>query len=328
MSGLLALLDDVSAIAKVAAASVDDVAGQAAKAGAKAAGAVIDDAAVTPQYLRGVAPARELPMVGRIALGSIRNKLLVLLPAALLLSAFAPWLITPLLMLGGLYLCFEGAEKAWHWLAPGRHAPGARSDAGPGAGTGAEDPAHLEETKVKGAIKTDFILSAEIMAIALATIPGGNLWMTGATLGLVAVAITGAVYGSVALIVKLDDLGLVMAGRGRWRLTRRLGRDLVRVMPGFLAALSLVGTVAMLWVGGQIVLHGLAGLGWAGPEYLAKAWAGAAAGKLPEQIRAAADWIAFAGLSALFGVLVGLALLVPGTRIVGPAWAAVFGRKS
>ncbi len=324
MSGLLALLDDVAAIAKVAAASVDDVAGQAAKAGAKAAGAVIDDAAVTPQYMRGIDPSRELPMVGRIALGSIRNKLLFLLPVALVLTAFAPWAITPLLMLGGLYLCFEGAEKVWHWLAPGKGtAAGHAGQAGPGAT--ADDPAHLEETKVRGAIKTDFILSAEIMTIALSAISADTIWVTALTLALVAVGITVAVYGSVALIVKLDDLGVLMARRGRLALARRAGRALVDVMPGFLTALTTVGTIAMLWVGGQIVLHGLAALGWDMPEHLVASWAQAAADTVPEQIRDVTDWTAFALLSAVFGVLLGLAMLAPGQRIIAPMWRAVLG---
>lgn len=164
MSGLLALLDDVAGIAKIAAASVDDVAGQAVKAGAKAAGAVIDDAAVTPKYVHGFTAARELPIVWRIARGSFFNKLVILLPIALLLSAFAPWLITPLLMIGGAYLCFEGAEKVLHALS--HHQVNE-----PKLTVTPEGAAGLEETRVKGAIKTDFILSAEIMTIALATIP-------------------------------------------------------------------------------------------------------------------------------------------------------------
>ena len=191
MSGLIALLDDVAGIAKVAAASIDDVAGQAAKAGAKAAGALIDDAAVTPKYVQGFDAKRELPIVGRIALGSIKNKLLILLPIGLLLSSFAPWMIPPLLMLGGAYLCFEGAEKIWHALFPYEHTwDHAEHEEG--------DPAHLEEEKIAGAIKTDFILSAEIMTIALAAIPPSNIWMEAATLATVAVGITVAVYGSVA----------------------------------------------------------------------------------------------------------------------------------
>ena len=319
MSGLIALLDDVAAIAKVAAASVDDVVGQAAKAGAKAAGAVIDDAAVTPQYVRGLDASRELPIVGRIALGSLRNKLVFLLPVALVLSAFAPWLISPVLMLGGGYLCFEGAEKVWHWLRPGHEKP-------EGEAAGAEDPARLEEAKVKGAIKTDFILSAEIMTIALAAIPAGNIWTIAATLAVVGVGITLVVYGSVALIVKVDDLGLLMARRGRLRLTRWLGRWLVGVMPGFLVGLVVVGTAAMLWVGGAIILHGLGALGWEAPSHLIELWAEKAAGEVPAEVAAATQWSARAVLDGIFGLLLGLLLLPVGTRLVAPLWQRLFSR--
>eukprot|EP00903_Cladosiphon_okamuranus_P022823 g21015.t1 len=194
MSGLLALLDDVAAIAKIAAASADDVIGQAAKAGAKAAGAVIDDAAVTPKYVAGFSPAREIPIVWRIAKGSIKNKLIFLLPAGLVLNEFLPGIITPLLMLGGAYLCFEGAEKIYHIFKPHHH------DADEPEGFVA-DPLHLEEQKVSGAIKTDFILSAEIMTIALAEIPESTIWMEAATLAVVAIGITVLVYGSVALLI-------------------------------------------------------------------------------------------------------------------------------
>ena len=229
MSGLLALLDDVAAIAKIAATSVDDVLAQAAKAGAKAAGAAIDDAAVTPKFVHGFEADRELPIVWRIARGSVRNKLLVLLPAAMLLSVFAPALITPLLMLGGCYLCFEGAEKVLHAISP--------EDAAAVADAQTEgDVAHLEEQRVAGAIKTDFILSAEIMTIALAALPAGSLWMQGATLAAVAVGITFLIYGSVALIVKADDVGLFLSQRGRLPMTRAVGRGVVQGMPGFLSA--------------------------------------------------------------------------------------------
>ncbi|MEZ5714421.1 MAG: DUF808 domain-containing protein [Paracoccaceae bacterium] len=316
MSGLLALLDDVAAIAKVAAASVDDVASQAAQAGAQAAGAVIDDAAVAPAYVQGFAPARELPIVGKIALGSIRNKLLILLPAGLLLTSFAPWLITPLLMLG-LYLCFEGAEKVWHKLFPRDHAwDAAEHPQG--------DPAHLEEEKVAGAIKTDFILSAEIMTIALAALPAGTIWMQAAVLALVAVGITVAVYGSVALIVKMDDLGLLMARKGRLGPTRALGRGIVRHMGKFLTALTVVGTAAMLWVGGQIVLHGAHELGWHTPyELLHRAVERVVHGLTGAWVPAL-DWGLAAGLSAVFGIVFGTALIPLGTRVIGPLWAAVF----
>ena len=217
MSGLLALLDDVAAIAKVAAASVDDIAGAAAKAGAKAAGVVIDDAAVTPKYVHGFEAARELPIIWRIARGSVFNKIVLLLPGLLALNYFAPWAITPLLMLGGAYLCFEGAEKVFHLLFPhGDHAVEEDFDT--------KDPAHLEEEKVAGAIKTDFILSAEIMTIALAAIPDSGLVQEAITLAVVGVAITVAVYGAVALIVKMDDLGLHLAATSRTATARSFGR--------------------------------------------------------------------------------------------------------
>ncbi len=320
MSGLLALLDDVAAIAKVAAASIDDVVGQAAKAGAKAAGAVIDDTAVTPKYVHGFEASRELPIVGRIALGSLRNKLLILLPVGLALSAFAPWAIAPLLALGGMYLCFEGAEKVWHWLAgEGDHGEEAEAF---------DDPAHLEEAKIAGAIKTDFILSAEIMTIALAAIPEAGFWSEAATLAIVGIGITVMVYGGVALIVKADDLGLFIARRGRFRLTRRLGRGIVGVMPGFLAALMIVGTGAMLWVGGSIVLHGLAEMGWQAPAKLVHDWAHMAAEMVPERAKAALNWSAAAVMDGVFGLALGLVLIPIGTRLVAPLWKGVMRRLS
>jgi predicted DNA repair protein MutK len=210
MSGVLALLDDVAAIAKVAAASVDDVVGQAAKAGGKAAGAVIDDAAVTPKYVHGFAAERELPIVWKIARGSIFNKMVILLPAALILSAFAPWAIAPLLMLGGLYLCFEGAEKVSHWLSA-RHNDLAEATARKMSGA---HSAHLEERKVRGAVKTDFILSAEIMTIALAAIETDSVLLEALALAVAGIGVTVLVYGSVALIVKADDMGLYLARTG------------------------------------------------------------------------------------------------------------------
>ncbi len=321
MSGLLALLDDVAAIAKVAAASVDDIAGQAAKAGAKAAGALIDDAAVTPKYLVGFAPARELPIVGKIARGSIRNKLLFLLPAGLILSAFAPWLISPLLMLGGAYLCFEGAEKIWHALFPHEHVVDAAPKV-PG------DPTHLEKTKVAGAIKTDFILSAEIMTIALAAIPHSTIWMDAATLAVVAIGVTAAVYGPVALIVKADDIGLVMAERGEWALTRKAGCMLVRGMPGFLRLLTIVGTAAMLWVGGNIVVHGMHNLGWHPIYDFIHHWAGLVGGLASEALAPTVTWIARATMDGVFGLALGLVLIPIGTRLIAPVWGAVFKGKA
>ncbi len=317
VSGLLALLDDVAAIAKVAAASVDDVIGQAAKAGAKAAGAAIDDAAVTPKYVHGFEASRELPIVWRIAKGSVRNKLLVLLPAALLLSVFAPWVITPLLMLGGCYLCFEGAEKVFHALFP-------HSDTHVEADLDAGDPAHLEEKRVSGAIKTDFILSAEIMTIALAEIPTGNLWLQGATLALVAIAITFAVYGSVALIVKADDVGLLMSRRGRLAFTRGLGQRIVLGMPRFLVILTTVGTAAMLWVGGSIVIHGLEALGVGAPGHLIHDIAAVAGQAVPAATGVVA-WVAKATMDGIFGLALGLLLIPLVTRVLVPFWQTLRG---
>jgi predicted DNA repair protein MutK len=307
MSGLLALLDDVALIARAAAASLDDIAGQAAKTGGKLAGVVIDDAAVTPRYVQGIAPARELPMIGRIALGSIRNKLVILLPAALLLSAFAPWGIAPLLLMGGLYLCFEGAEKVWHLIHP--HAPDAHAP-------DPHDP-HLEATRVAGAIKTDFILSAEIMAITLASLPPGQgLGWQAAVLAVVAVAITALVYGAVALIVKMDDLGLWLARTGRTGAARALGRGMVLAMPPALTLLSAVGTAAMIWVGGSIVVHALHEIGWHAPYdaiHHAAALAGASGG-------AAVEWLATAALDGVLGLALGgalVAVLAAGRRVLG-----------
>jgi uncharacterized protein len=222
--GLIALLDDIAAIAKVAAASLDDVVTQAAKAGIKAAGVVIDDAAVTPRYVLGFAAKRELPIVGKIAAGSLRNKLLVLLPATLALSYFLPWMITPLLMFGGAYLCYEGLEKVLEAIMPNQaHAHEAR------LGTVALNPQTLEDEKVASAIKTDFILSAEIMAITLAAVPDESILMQALVLALVGIGITAAVYGVVALIVKADDVGVALAKHDGG--SRAFGRALVLVCP-------------------------------------------------------------------------------------------------
>jgi hypothetical protein len=249
--GLVALLDDVAALAKLAAASVDDVAAAAGRAGVKAAGVVIDDTAVTPRYVVGLSPSRELPIIWRIALGSMKNKLLFILPVALALSAFAPWAITPLLMIGGSYLCYEAAEKLWEAFSGVDHSHEVAA---------IEDPAELEARQVSGAIRTDFILSAEIMAIALADLPDLSFAMRAAALVAVAIAITVGVYGVVALIVKMDDVGLHLSGRAS-RVAQITGRALVRFMPVLLKALSHIGVAAMVWVGGGIVLHGLAAFG-------------------------------------------------------------------
>ena len=313
MSGLLALLDDVAGIAKVAAASVDDIGAAAAKAGSKTAGVLIDDAAVTPKYLHGFEPARELPIIWRIARGSLINKLVFLLPAALLLSTFAPWMIPPLLILGGSYLCFEGAEKIAHVLRPHHDKSG-----GPDGSHNIEDPLHLEEAKVKGAIKTDFILSAEIMTIALSVIESDNIWMQGATLALVGIMVTLAVYGAVAVIVKMDDVGLWLSQVGRLSVTRALGRGIVRFMPWLLKGLTVVGTAAMLWVGGSIIVHSVAQMGWHGPEDAIHAIAvavGAGQGFV--------EWAVTAGIDFVLGLIWGLILIPVGVKVIAPIWTAV-----
>jgi predicted DNA repair protein MutK len=248
-SGLIALLDDVATIAKLAASTVDDVAAAAGKAGTKAAGVVIDDTAVTPRYVVGLAPERELPIIGKIAWGSVKNKLLFLLPAAMLLTAFAPFLITPLLMLGGAYLAFEATEKILEKLLHDHEHEQQVVEA-------IDDPRELERMHVAGAIRTDFILSAEIMAIALASLEHLTLTTTAVALAAVALAITAGVYGVVALIVKLDDIGLHLAARQSPG-ARAFGNALVHVVPAMLVALSAIGTAAMLWVGGGILVHGL-----------------------------------------------------------------------
>ena len=296
--GLFALLDDVAVIARGAAAQLDDVVAQAGKAGAKAAGVVVDDAAVTPTYVVGFAPDRELPMIGRIALGSLRNKLLILGPAALALGQFAPWAITPLLMAGGLYLAYEGAEKVLAWAAP--HAAHAHEAAVSKTDDDPQTPTALEAARVSGAIKTDFILSAEIMAITLGAVAEASLAAQAAVLAAVGVGITAAVYGAVAVIVKLDDLGLRLVRLGG--LWRPVGRALVAGMPGALALLSAVGAVAMLWVGGGILLHGLAAFGLGGLEHGLDALARRAG-------EGAAGWLVRTLGAGLFGLAAGLAAI-------------------
>jgi predicted DNA repair protein MutK len=293
-SGLIALLDDVATIAKLAAASVDDVGLAAGKATAKATGVVVDDTAVTPRYVIGLAPERELPIIWKISVGSLRNKLLILLPAALLLTAFAPFLITPLLMLGGAYLAFEATEKILEKLLHDHHHEEELVDA-------MIDPVELEKLQVKGAIRTDFILSAEIMAIALASLGPMPLWTTAAALVAVAFAITAGVYGVVGLIVKLDDIGLHMAGR-RSRSARAFGDTLVHVVPKLLTGLSAIGTAAMLWVGGGILLHGVEELRVTEPVTHAihdvAHWAGTIGGRIVE-------WLVNALAGAATGLIVG-----------------------
>jgi predicted DNA repair protein MutK len=228
-------------------AVVDDILSAAMKASAKAAGVVIDDAAVTPQYVQGITPARELPVVGKIALGSLANKFVIIIPVALLLTAFAPWVLPYLLIVGGLYLCFEGAEKVLEWF---------------GIQHGHEDESARDERKlVLGAVRTDLILSTEIMLISLASLDTGlGIWMTLAILAVIAVIMTAVVYGAVALLVKIDDIGLKMATSSDKRVSRN-GTRLVNAMPAVFRFISILGTVAMLWVGGHLLLVNLGEVG-------------------------------------------------------------------
>ena len=298
--GLAALLDDVAAIAKLAAASIDDIGAAAGRAGVKAAGVVVDDTAVTPRYVTGFTPDRELPIIWRIARGSLRNKLLVILPAALALSALLPWAITPLLMLGGAYLCYEGAEKVWHSLADREHSLAEIAEA--------LNSAEHEREMIAGAIRTDFILSAEIMAIALAEVATEPFPMRAAILALVAVAITAGVYGAVGLIVKMDDIGLHLAER-RDRASRALGRALVHAMPGLMAALSMIGIAAMIWVGGGIIVHGLEAFGLTGVAHVIHDVA-AAAGHAVPAVAGVIEWAVGAAGAGLVGLAVGAVIVL------------------
>ena len=295
-SGLIALLDDIATIAKIAAASVDDIGLAVGKAGTKAAGVVIDDTAVTPRYVTGFTPDRELPIIAKIAWGSLKNKMLILLPVALLLTWLADRfnlpLITPLLMIGGAYLAFEATEKILEKLTGDHHSEEELLEA--------DTPQELEQRQVAGAIRTDFILSAEIMAIALAELEADSFGMQAAALAAVGIAITAAVYGVVGIIVKLDDIGLHLAER-RNAVARSFGKGLVHGVPPLLKGLAIIGTAAMLWVGGGILLHGLEVLHILEgvPHFvhdLAHAWSGGSG---------VAEWLLNAVGASLVGLIVG-----------------------
>lgn len=303
--GLAALLDDVAAFAKLAAASIDDVGAAAGRASAKAAGVVVDDTAVTPAYVRGLASERELPIIKRIAIGSLRNKLLLILPAALILSAIAPVIVEIILMAGGVYLCFEGAEKIHHRLTHADHS-------GEDVPVVVQGP-DAEERTIKGAIRTDLILSAEIMVIALKEVIDEGFVQRAIILVIVAFLITAIVYGVVALIVKMDDVGLALAGRES-PAARRIGRAMVAGMPKLLSALSIIGTAAMLWVGGHILLVGADELGWHMPyEFvhdLEQAVGDASAG-----LGGVMAWLVNTTFSALIGLIVGATVVAVVSRV-------------
>lgn len=289
--GLLALLDDVALIARSAASSVDDVAALTAKTSAKAAGVVVDDAAVTPQYVSGVTPARELPMIWRITKGSLRNKLLIILPIALLLNAFAPWALTPILMLGGAYLCFEGAEKIAHKLTADSEAEQERAT---------NKTEQDEDALVNSAIRTDLILSAEIMIISLDEVKDQSFWIEFAVLVAVGIFITAAVYGAVGLLVKIDDIGR------RWIEQDKapgLGRAMVKGMPHVLNAIGVIGTIAMLWVGGHLIIRGLDEVfGWGWPHHVIEMGQDAVGGGF-------LGWSVDTGVSLIAGLITGFIIL-------------------
>lgn len=308
--GLVALLDDVAAIARIAAASVDDVAAAAGRAGAKSLGVVIDDAAVTPRYVTGAKAARELPIIKKIAIGSVRNKLIFILPAIMLLSQFVPWILTPILMLGGSYLCFEGAEKVYE-LVTG-HGKG-QADT-PAADQGPEQ----EDRMVRSAITTDFVLSAEIMVIALNEVTNEPFISRLIILIVVALAITALVYGAVALIIKMDDVGLRLA-ENESEFSTKVGLGLVKAMPIVLRVLSSVGVVAMLWVGGHIVLVGMDELGFSPIYDWVHHLEGIVGGWIPA-ISGALSWLTNTFFSAILGLVWG-AVIVTGVHVLP------FGRK-
>ena len=295
--GLVALFDDVAVLARAAAASVDDIGAASARASAKAAGVVVDDAAVTPQYVHGLAAERELPIIRRIAFGSLRNKLLIILPAILLLSQFLPFLLTPILMLGGAYLCYEGAEKVWHKLRPGHHEAH-------GEGEAAQPD---EDTIVTGAVRTDFILSAEIMVISLNEVVDQPFLSRAVILAIVAVGITVLVYGVVGLIVKMDDAGVRLAQQPK-KGVARFGRGLVAAMPRLLTALTIVGTAAMLWVGGHILLVGTDELGLPA-LYGAVQYVEEAAHEATGALGGVVGWLVNTFASALLGLVVGAVIV-------------------
>lgn len=282
-------------------AVVDDILSAALKASAKSAGVVIDDAAVTPQYVQGLSPARELPVVGRIALGSLANKFLIIIPIAMVLTAFAPWVLPWLLIVGGAYLCFEGAEKVLEWF--GFHHGGHDDEGG-----------RDEKRLVRGAIRTDLILSTEIMLIGLSNVdPELDFWLRLAVLAVIALAMTALVYGAVALLVKIDDIGLKMAKSSSARV-RHTGMRVVRSMPGVFRVISIVGTVAMLWVGGHLVLANLGEVGWHAPVELLHAVEHAL-----EPLGAVVVWVGDTFVSAVAGLAVGL-VIVGIALIIGKAF--------
>ncbi|MDU7790599.1 MAG: DUF808 domain-containing protein [Corynebacterium sp.] len=303
--GLFALLDDVALIARSAASSVDDVAALAGKTSVKAAGVVVDDTAVTPQYVEGIKPQRELPMIWRITKGSLINKLVLILPIAMILSWIAPWALTPILMCGGTYLCFEGAEKILHHLLPHREKETESVQ---------EKGADAEDSLVKSAITTDLILSSEIMVISLNEVIDQPFWMRLGALIFVGIILTLGVYGAVGLLVKMDDIGMALNERHNGKST--VGNALVKGMPIVLDIIGVIGTAAMLWVGGHIVVKGLHEFGMNQPhEFIVS---------VTEKIsNGALAWLAETGMSMVCGLVLGTVIAT-----IVMAVKASFGKSS
>ena len=303
--GLFALLDDVALIARSAASSVDDVAALAGKTSVKAAGVVVDDTAVTPQYVEGIKPQRELPMIWRITKGSLINKLVIILPIAMILSWIAPWALTPILMCGGTYLCFEGAEKILHHLLPHREKETESVQ---------EKGADAEDSLVKSAITTDLILSSEIMVISLNEVIDQPFWMRLGALIFVGIILTLGVYGAVGLLVKMDDIGMALNERHNGKST--VGNALVKGMPIVLDIIGVIGTAAMLWVGGHIVVKGLHEFGMNQPhEFIVS---------VTEKIsNGALAWLAETGMSMVCGLVLGTVIAT-----IVMAVKASFGKSS
>ena len=303
--GLFALLDDVALIARSAASSVDDVAALAGKTSVKAAGVVVDDTAVTPQYVEGIKPQRELPMIWRITKGSLINKLVIILPIAMILSWIAPWALTPILMCGGTYLCFEGAEKILHHLLPHREKETESVQ---------EKGADAEDSLVKSAITTDLILSSEIMVISLNEVIDQPFWMRLGALIFGGIILTLGVYGAVGLLVKMDDIGMALNERHNGKST--VGNALVKGMPIVLDIIGVIGTAAMLWVGGHIVVKGLHEFGMNQPhEFIVS---------VTEKIsNGALAWLAETGMSMVCGLVLGTVIAT-----IVMAVKASFGKSS
>ncbi len=334
--GLFALLDDVAALARIAAASIDDVGAAAARASAKAAGVVVDDTAVTPQYLQGSAAARELPIIKKIAIGSLRNKLLFILPAAVLLGQFLPQALPVILIFGGAFLAYEGAHKVYEKFFG--HAQTQGELPAPG-----EFTKEHEEKTIAGAIRTDFILSAEIMVIALKEVvssdPEASIWMRAIVLALVAGLITLLVYGVVALIVKMDDVGLSLASKSS-AASQKVGLALVAAMPRLLVTISAIGTLAMLWVGGHIFLVSLYEIGGVdgllegtalgealhAPYELIHHWEAAVHEAIGGVVGASVGWILNTLASGLVGLVIG-AIVLGALRLVGIGGHAEHGAE-